>query len=67
MIGNNYYRLRIGIDHPGIKHQVSSYVLNKFTDEEIDIIENQLNKVTKRIDILFSNPGLFLTKIAEEK
>ena len=26
MIGNDYYRLRIGIDHPGMKHLVSNYV-----------------------------------------
>ena len=67
MIGANYYRLRIGIDHPGLKHQVSNYVLNKFTDEEINEIENKLNKITKNFEILLSDPSLFLTKIAEEK
>ena len=34
MIGVNYYRLRIGIDHPGTKHQVSNYVLNKIAEEK---------------------------------
>ena len=67
MIGVDYYRLRIGIDHPGIKHQVSNYVLNKFTDLEMNVIENKLNKVTKNFDLLLSDSGLFLTKIAEEK
>ena len=67
MIGIDYYRLRIGIDHPGIKHQVSNYVLNKFTDLEMDVIENKLNKVTKNFELLLSDSSLFLTKIAEEK
>ena len=67
MIGINYYRLRIGIDHPGIKHQVSNYVLNKFTDLEMDVIVNKLNKVTKNFELLLSDSSLFLTKIAEEK
>ena len=30
-IGENYFRIRIGIDHPGHKDLVSSYVLNKFS------------------------------------
>ncbi len=67
MIGPNYHRLRIGIDHPGIKNQVSNYVLNKFTDTEMDVIDKQLNKITKNFEIIFSDSSLFLTKIAEEK
>jgi PTH1 family peptidyl-tRNA hydrolase len=67
MIGVNYYRLRIGIDHPGLKHKVSSYVLNKFTDLELNEIENKLNKITKNFEILLNDSSLFLTKIAEDK
>lgn len=67
MIGVNYHRLRIGIDHPGEKYQVSSYVLNEFTDVEMNIIENKLNKITKNFELLLSDTSLFLTKIAEEK
>ena len=67
MIGNDYYRLRIGIDHPGIKHLVSNYVLNKFTNEEIDLVEYKFDKITKNFEILLRDPGLFLTKLAEDK
>jgi peptidyl-tRNA hydrolase, PTH1 family len=67
MIGVNYHRLRIGIDHPGIKHQVSNYVLNKFTDVEMNVIEDKLNKITKNFDIFLEDSSLFLTKISEEK
>ena len=67
MIGNEYYRLRIGIDHPGLKDMVSNYVLNKFNKEEINVIERKLNKVTDNFGILLEDSGLFLTKLAEEK
>jgi peptidyl-tRNA hydrolase, PTH1 family len=67
MIGNAYYRIRIGIDHPGLKHLVSSYVLNKFTTEEIKLVEDKLEKIAKKFDILLNDSALFLTKLAEEK
>ena len=67
MIGPNYHRLRIGIDHPGMKHLVTSYVLNKFTKDELDIIENKLIKITENFEIFLSDSGLFLTKLAEGK
>ena len=67
MIGNSYYRLRIGIDHPGIKHLVSNYVLNKFNKEEINIIESKLDKIAKNFNLLLHDSGLFLTKLAEVK
>ena len=67
MIGNDYYRLRVGIDHPGMKHLVSNYVLNKFSEEEMNIITDKLNKITENFDLLLSDTGLFLTKLAENK
>ncbi|MDB0003734.1 aminoacyl-tRNA hydrolase, partial [Alphaproteobacteria bacterium] len=65
-IGNNYNRIRIGIDHPGSKNLVSNYVLNKFTNNEISIIEKKLNKVTDNFNILLDDQVLFLTKLAED-
>ena len=67
MIGKDYYRIRVGIDHPGMKHLVSNYVLNKFNAEEIKKIDNQLDNVTKNFETLLNDTGLFLTKLAEEK
>ena len=67
MIGNNYYRIRLGIDHPGMKHLVSNYVLNKFNEDEIKKIDNQLDNITKNFDILLNDISLFLTKLAEGK
>jgi len=67
MIGNDYYRIRLGIDHPGMKHLVSNYVLNKFNEDEIKKIDNQLDNITKNFDILLNDISLFLTKLAEGK
>jgi PTH1 family peptidyl-tRNA hydrolase len=55
LVGNNYQRLRIGIgrpDHPA--HDVSDYVLGKFSGEEEQII-------TERLRILVDN----LKKLAD--
>ncbi len=67
MIGNNFYRLRIGIDHPGEKHLVSNYVLNKFNEKEMKIIEKKLNVIKENFKLVFEDSGLFLTKLAENK
>ena len=66
MIGNNYNRIRIGINHPGSKDLVSSYVLNKFTNDEMNIIEKKLDKFTNNFNILLDDQVLFLTKLAED-
>ena len=67
MIGNDYHRIRIGIDHPGEKHLVSNYVLNKFNESETDIIKKQLNNITQNFELVLSDTGLFLTKLSENK
>ena len=33
-IGDNYWKLRIGIDHPGDKNKVTRHVLGNFKDDE---------------------------------
>ena len=63
-IGNNYKRLRIGIGHPGIKEKVSSYVLEKFSNQDREIIDKKINLVLKNFPLIFEDDRLFLTKIA---
>ena len=65
-IGENYFRIRIGIDHPGHKDLVSSYVLNKFSKSEEEIINKKIDKMVKNIELIFSDIPLFLTKISEQ-
>ena len=66
MISNNYNRIRIGISHPGAKNLVSSYVLNKFTNNEMSLIETKLDKVTENFNTLLDDQVLFLTKLAKD-
>ena len=65
-IGENYFRIRIGIDHPGQRDLVSSYVLNKFSKSEEEIINKKIDKMVKNIELIFSDIPLFLTKISEQ-
>ena len=66
MMGKDYNRIRIGINHPGSKNLVSNYVLNKFTKNEMSLIETKLDKVTENFNTLLDDQVLFLTKLAED-
>ena len=63
-IGSSYKRLRIGIGHPGIKEMVASYVLEKFSNHDRELINNKIKLLTNYFSLVFENDGLFLTKIA---
>ena len=66
-IGNDYYRLRIGISHPANKQLVSSYVLKKFTKTEINNINIKLDLLSKNFELIFTNINLLLNNIKEKK
>ncbi len=66
-IGNKYYRIRIGIDHPGNKDLVPNYVLNNFTAQEESLIDTKLELINDNISLIFSDIPLFLTRISENK
>jgi Peptidyl-tRNA hydrolase len=51
----------------GEKHLVSNYVLNKFNETEIEIINKQLENITQNFETVLSDIGLFLTKLSESK
>ena len=63
-IGNDYKRLRIGIGHPGIKEMVSSYVLEKFSNKDRELINKKISLLTKYFSLIFEDDGLLLNKIA---
>ena len=66
MMGKDYNRIRIGINHPGSKDLVSNYVLNKFTNDEMSIVEKKINKVIDNFNTLLDDQVLFLTRLAED-
>lgn len=63
--GLNYHRVRLGIDHPGMKEAVTGHVLGKFRPEERSIVENQLDAVSSHVALLVSgNLQGFMNKVA---
>ena len=64
-INKNYIRIRIGIDHPGDKAQVSRYVLSKFSPQEQHKIDCVNRAIADYITYIFNNnAGEFMNKIA---
>ncbi|MGR6981078.1 aminoacyl-tRNA hydrolase [Testudinibacter sp. P27/CKL/0425] len=56
-LGNNknFYRLRLGIGHPGDKNLVSGYVLNKPPQNELNVIEQAVAEAAICVDILLKD------------
>lgn len=55
-LGNNpnFYRLRIGIGHPGDKNKVVGFVLNKPSKPEQELIDKAIDESARCTDILLS-------------
>ncbi|MCP5206092.1 MAG: aminoacyl-tRNA hydrolase [Hahellaceae bacterium] len=52
--GNNFYRLRLGIDHPGSKEQVVGYVLGKTDKGQMQLLESTFDECERSLDFLTS-------------
>lgn len=50
----NYWRLRVGIDHPGQKNEVVNYVLKAPTKGEQKAIDDGIHESTNVLDLLVS-------------
>ncbi len=65
LLGKDYHRIRIGIDHPGDKKKVHSYVLGNFKPKEREEIDILLEHIAQNISILLEKSGAeFTTKMA---
>lgn len=69
-IGQAYWRVRLGIGHPGrssvYKDRVADYVLSNFSRNDEDWLGSVLRAIEEEADTLFgSDPGVWLTKIAQ--
>ncbi len=51
-LGKNFYRLRLGIGHPGSKEQVVGFVLGKTPQSEKILIESALDKALDSIELI---------------
>ncbi len=66
LLGPEYWRVRIGVGHPGIKELVQPYVLQNFSGEELTgWVEPLLGAVAETIPLLLSGaPDAFMSEVA---
>jgi len=50
----DFWRLRLGIGHPGVKAEVSNYVLRKPLAEQREAIDKSIEQSIKALDLLLS-------------
>lgn len=60
--GNNYWRMRLGIGHPGEKHRVTGHVLGNFTHDEMDWLEPMLLDLVDNFPLMLNGQSAQLAK-----
>lgn len=68
-LGSNFYRVRIGIDHPGDKALVHSFVLQDFGKREREMIDGLMQDFVPEMpllieDVISGKSSTFTTKLA---
>jgi PTH1 family peptidyl-tRNA hydrolase len=64
-IGEDFWRVRIGIGHPGHKDLVHGYVLHDFAKSDRDWLDPLLDAVAEEIGAMVDGkPELFMTRVA---
>lgn len=64
-LGKNYFRVRLGIDHPGEKHLVSNYVLGDFAKSDAVWKDKILDGIGAEFPLLLQRKkDMFMTNIA---
>lgn len=53
-LGQNYHRVRIGVDKPQMREQVVSWVLSKFSSEDKQKIDDLIVKISQNISTLLT-------------
>ncbi len=54
LVGINYWRVRLGIGHPGQKHLVTPHVLGNFVPEEETRVDEWLTQLSKDFSLMLS-------------
>jgi peptidyl-tRNA hydrolase, PTH1 family len=64
-LGDDYWRVRLGIGHPGFKELVPHWVLQNFTAEEMKWVTPLTEAVAEAMPILIADdPAAFMSKVA---
>ncbi len=66
LLGPDYWRIRIGVGHPGITELVQPYVLQNFTEDEISAwVEPLLDAIAETIGLMLNGaPDAFMSEVA---
>jgi peptidyl-tRNA hydrolase, PTH1 family len=65
MVGPNYWRIRLGIGHPGMKEQVHGHVLSKFSADEMVEVQKVLKAVADKMALFWeASPEVLASKVA---
>jgi PTH1 family peptidyl-tRNA hydrolase len=66
LLAPDYWRVRIGVGHPGVKELVQPYVLQNFSGEELTgWVEPLLGAVAEAVPLLVSGaPDAFMSEVA---
>lgn len=63
-LGQNYHRVRIGVDKPATREQVVSWVLSKFSANDKKTLDELVIKISENIPTLLTKDGnLFMNKV----
>jgi len=63
-LGKEYWRVRIGIGHPGHRDAVTPHVLSDFRKSDLDWLEPMIWAISSEIEsLLTEDKGAFLTKV----
>ena len=66
-LGQDYYRVRIGIGKPDHHNNVSNFVLNKFSKEESQIIEPVIEALLDNFDLMIAKDlPMLMNKLSME-
>jgi len=64
-IGPDFWRVRLGIGHPGVKELVLSYVLQDFSSEEMGWVAPLVEAVAEALPLLVADDdSAFMSKVA---
>jgi peptidyl-tRNA hydrolase, PTH1 family len=66
LLGPDFWRVRIGVGHPGVKELVLPYVLQNFSSEEVSLwVAPLLDAVAETIGLLLTGaPDSFMSEVA---
>jgi len=64
-LGKSYWRIRIGIDHPGDSARAKSYVLENFKKNELNTVDDIIQNCAEYLPMLLQNqPDSYMNKIS---